>query len=57
MREVLLNEVKECFSYVGLDVFTKWRVEPDDVSFSVSSLWCRCVMAIVCEGFGKSAVF
>ena len=51
LRKVLLDQAQKYFSDVCLDVLTKRRVEPDDVSFSASvrSLCAGvCVVAVVC---------
>ena len=44
--EVLLDEEKERFTNVGLDTFVERGVEPNYISFSLSSPRCRWAVVI-----------
>ena len=47
--EGLSNDCQELFSYVGLNIFTKWRVEPCDFSIS-NFLSCGFIPGIGVKG-------
>ena len=55
--EVLRNKIEKCSADVSLDVFTEWRVVPDDISLSVAPRPCRLFVFVVGQCFRIAAGF